>query len=98
MVDYFQAVLKQLAPQLILKCHRWLTVKKLTFFIIKNFFRKLNPKKRIDSVKEFANRGDKGAAMLTTDLLGRGVDLSCGVDLVIQFDPPRDAKLRDDRI
>ena len=36
--------------------------------------------------------------MLTTDLLGRGVDLSCGVDLVIQFDPPRDAKLRDDRI
>ena len=36
--------------------------------------------------------------MLTTDLLGRGVDLSCGVDLVIQFDPPRDAKLPDDHI
>ena len=67
MVDYFHAVLRQLAPQLILKCHR-----------------KLNPKARTESVKQFANRGDKGAAMLTTDLLGRGVDLSTGVDLVVQ--------------
>jgi len=75
MVDYFHAILRQLAPQLIMKCHR-----------------KLTPKARADSVRDFAARGDKGACMLATDLLGRGVDLSSGVDLVIQFDAPRDAK------
>ena len=30
--------------------------------------------------------------MLASDLLGRGVDIQGGIDIVIQFDPPKDPK------
>ena len=73
MVDYFHIILKQLAPTLVLKCHR-----------------NLDPKTRSKSVKDFSERKD--GIMLASDLLGRGVDIQGGIDLVIQFDPPKDPK------
>ena len=73
MVDYFHIILKQLAPTLVLKCHR-----------------NLDPKTRSKSVKDFSERKD--GIMLASDLLGRGVDIQGGIDIVIQFDPPKDPK------
>lgn len=51
---------------------------------------KKNQKLRSKAVKEFTERKD-GAVMVTTDLLCRGVDISGGVDFVVQFDPPSHA-------
>jgi len=73
MVDYFHIILKQMAPTLVLKCHR-----------------NLDPKTRSKSVKDFSERKD--GIMLASDLLGRGVDIQGGIDIVIQFDPPKDPK------
>ncbi|CAG5094211.1 Oidioi.mRNA.OKI2018_I69.XSR.g13351.t1.cds [Oikopleura dioica] len=48
---------------------------------------KKNQKLRSKAIKEFTDRSG-GAVLVTTDLLCRGVDISGGVDYVIQFDPP----------
>jgi len=52
--------------------------------------RKLNQKIRNKAIGDFSSRSD-GCVLLTTDLLGRGVDISSGIDFVVQFDPPKNA-------
>jgi len=77
-VDYFSIVLPELIdPKLI----------DIKFYKLHS---KITQKKRKKEYKKFLNSGK--AILLTTDLSARGIDIP-NVDLIIQFDPPKNEEL-----